>query len=117
MRADLTLGLPAAPTRHQPRNRLRETLRELAGGEATILSHHEKSWASVTFAGARHHLELEFEGAGAVDAGEMFVVFLPEHEFDIPRHLVADAVVTAVEHRLDPPRMMVSCELLLLEEV
>ena len=88
----------------------------LAGPGATILTHEERSWASVTFAGARHRLEMEFEGAEAVAAGELFIAFLPEHEFALPGRLVADAAVTAVEHRLDPPRLQVSCELLLLEE-
>ena len=113
MCADLSLGFRAA---RAPRSRLRAALLALTEGQATILSHEEKSWASITFAGARHRLELLFDGAEAVQAGELFIAFLPEHEFAIPGQLVADAAVTAVDHRLDPPRMQVSCELLLLEE-
>jgi hypothetical protein len=116
MFADLSLGAQAARIRRQPRDRLREALLDLAQGRATILSHDEKSWASVTFAGARHRLELEFSGEEAVQAGELFIAFLPEHEFAIPGQLVADAAVTAVDHRLEPPRMVASCELLLLDE-
>jgi hypothetical protein len=116
MHTDLSLGREAARARREPRNRLREALLELTGAGATILSHDEKSWASITFAGARHRLELAFEGAEAVQAGELFIAFLPEHEFDIPGQLVADAAVTAVDHRIEPPRLQVSCELLLLEE-
>ena len=116
MLTDLSLGTSAARARRHPRSRLREALLELAQGQATILSHDEKSWASVTFAGARHRLELLFEGDEAIDAGELFIALLPEHEFDLPGQLVADAAVTAVDHRLEPPRMEVSCELLLLEE-
>ena len=116
MLCDLSLGSGAARARREPRNRLREALLELAQARATILSHDEKAWASVTFAGARHRLELAFDGAEAVAAGELFVAFLPEHEFALPGQLVADAAVTAVDHRLEPPRMQVSCELLLLEE-
>lgn len=101
----------AAPAEH-----VREALMELARGRATIVAHHRKSWASITFAGARHRLVLEFEGEEAVAAGELFVAFLPEHDFDIPGRLVADATVTEVDHRLDPPLMRVRCELLLLEE-
>ena len=116
MLTDLSLGYRAGLARREPRNRLREALLDLAGGRATILSHEEKNWASGTFAGARHRLELLFEGAEAVEAGELLIAFLPEHEFAIPGQLVADAAVTGVDHRLDPPRMQVSCELLLLEE-
>lgn len=96
--------------------RLRDALLELAQGEAAVLSHAETNWASITFAGARHRLELAFEGADAVEAGELFIAALPEHEFAIPGQLVAEATVVAVDHRLDPPRMQVSCEVLLLED-
>ena len=116
MHTDLSLGHQAARARREPRNRLREALLELAQGRAAILRHDEKSWASITFAGARHRLELVFEGAEAVQAGELFIAFPPEHEFASPHQLGADAAVTAVDHRLEPPRMQVSCELLLLEE-
>jgi hypothetical protein len=108
-------GMPIHP-RRATADRLREALLDLARGEATILAHGEKSWASVTFAGARHRLELLFDGAGAVEAGELFIALLPEHEFDILGQLVADAAVTEVDHRLAPPQMTVRCELLLLEE-
>ncbi len=116
MFSDLSLGVGATSLRRQPRDRLREALLALAQGKATILSHEEKSWASVTFAGARHRLELRFEGTEAVQAGELFVAFLPEHEFVIPGQLVADAAIIAVDHLLEPPRMQVKIELLLLEE-
>ena len=109
------LGSPAR-NRRQATDLLREALLDLARGEATILGHSEKSWASITFAGARHRLVLEFEGAEAVVTGELFIALLPEHEFEIPGQLVADATVTEVDHRLDPPRMQVICELLLLED-
>ena len=115
-RPDLSLGACAARARRHPRDRLREALFELTKGQAAILSHDEKNWASITFAGARHRIEVEFEGAEAVATGELFIAFLPEHEFAIPGQLVADAAITAVDHRLEPPRMVVSCELLLLDE-
>lgn len=82
-----------------------------------ILSHHEKAWASVTFAGARHTLMLLFQGENAVEAGERFLAELPEHEFAIPGYIVADATITEADHRIHPaPRLAVTCELLLLEE-
>ena len=109
------LGSPAR-NRRQATDLLRKALLELARGEATILGHSEKSWASITFAGARHRLVLEFEGAEAVETGELFIALLPEHEFEIAGQLVADATITEVDHRLDPPRMQVICELLMLEE-
>ncbi|MEO6151921.1 MAG: hypothetical protein ABIP24_02080 [Croceibacterium sp.] len=97
--------------------RLREALSALAGHFGQILSHNEKSWASITFAGTRHRLVLEFVGEAGIAAGERFIVFLPEHEFTLPGQLVADATVIAVDHALFPePRLSVTIELLLLDE-
>jgi hypothetical protein len=97
--------------------RLREALLDLARGAATIANHSEKSWASITFAGARHRVELLFEGAAAVEAGEGLIACLPDHEFAISGQLVAEATVVAVDHRLEEPRMRVTCEVLMLEDV
>lgn len=110
-----------AARRYRPRrttaDRVREALLMLAQGKASLLMHEEKAWASITFAGARHELMLDFDGRDAVAAGEDFIAALPDHEFAIPGQLVADAGVTEVEHRLLPePRLVVQCELLLLEE-
>ncbi len=97
--------------------RLREALCQLAGNHAAVTVHTERPWASVTFEGARHAFELAFDGLEAVAAGEAFIEALPDHEFAVPGQLVADASVTAVDHRLLPaPRMTVTCELLLLKD-
>ena len=111
-----TLARPAAKRRRTTGERLIAALQDLAQHRAAIARHSESSWASITFAGTRHRVELAFEGAVAVEAGECFIAFLPEHEFAIPGQLVADAAVVEVDHRLDPPLMRVTCELLLLEE-
>lgn len=104
--------------RHRaPADTLRRALLALAGNQATITDHKERSWASITFAGTRHRLDLVFEGVEAVEAGERFIANLPEHLFDIPGQLVADATVISVDHQLGPePRMQVCTEVLLLEE-
>ncbi|MCB2067323.1 MAG: hypothetical protein KDE15_11875 [Erythrobacter sp.] len=99
-----------------PRERLAEALLALAGQQGRIASHEEKSWASITFAGTRHRVELVFEGAEAVERGECFIAFLPEHEFAIPGQLVADAAVVEVTSIAQPPQLTVRCEVLLLEE-
>lgn len=103
------------PTRRTVADRLREALLHLAAGKAEMLAHGEKAWASITFEGSRHTVELRFEGEEAVAASEQFIAALPEHEFAIPGQLVADATITRVDHVLLPqPRMAVECELLLL---
>ena len=110
-------GRPPRTARSNPSTRLRQELQALAGGHAEIRTHSEKSWASVTFAGTRHRLDLAFAGEDAVAAAEQFIAFLPEHEFSIRGRLVVDAAVVAVDHRIGPdPRLDVQIELLLLDE-
>jgi len=99
-----------------PRELLADALLALAGGKGRIASHSEKSWASITFAGARHRVEMVFEGEAAVQAGEDLIAVLPEHEFTIRRQLVADATVAEASSTAQPPRLAVTCEILLLEE-
>ena len=113
----------AKPPKRRPRirrtasDRLRSSVVALADHHAQVITHTEKSWASITFAGTRHSLALLFAGDEAVAAGERFIAALPEHEFRIPGQLVADAGIREVEHRLLPsPRMVVECDLLLLED-
>jgi len=107
---------PPAERRRTPGERLIEALHALANGHAQLVRHAERSWASITFAGTRHTVEFACEGEEAVESGECFIAFLPEHEFAIPGQLVADAAILAVDHQASPPRMVVTCELLRLEE-
>lgn len=98
-------------------DRLREALLEMAQGKAMVLKHEEKAWASVTFSGSRHEIILCFDGAEAIEAGENFIVALPDHEFTIHGHLVADATINEVDHSFgDSERLMVTAALLLLED-
>ncbi|MBC2664974.1 hypothetical protein H7F51_05560 [Novosphingobium flavum] len=90
----------------------------LADNRGELLRHAERAWASATFAGTRHTIALTFTGDEALAAGERLIDALPEHEFDISGHLVADAMVCAVEHSLLPePVLTVELEVLLLEDL
>ncbi|MBV7266618.1 hypothetical protein KCG45_10550 [Erythrobacter sp. WH131] len=90
----------------------------LAQGQASLLSHEDTPWASITFSGARHEVMLDFDGKLAVAVGEDFIANLPDHEFRIPGQLVAEATVREVDHRFggEDERMVVTAVLLLLEE-
>ncbi|MFB0613298.1 hypothetical protein [Aurantiacibacter poecillastricola] len=117
MRTD-TVSVPKSKRRSSrgPRELLAEALLALANGRARIAQHSERSWASITFAGARHRVQMVFEGEEAVESGECFIAFLPEHEFAIRGQLVADAAITEVQSIARPARLSVTCEILLLEE-
>ena len=50
-------------------------------------------WASATFTGARHELRLTVPASPAI---EQWLADLPEADFAIPGHLVADLAITAM---------------------
>ena len=111
-------GLPLIRARRRgPAVRLREAVLALGEHRGQVLAHDETPWASITYTGARHGFTLLFAGEDAVAAGERFIAELAEHEFTIAGHLVADAEVLEVEHRVVPlPRLVVCCEVLMLED-
>lgn len=98
-------------------SRLLDALLTLAGGQAELVSHAERPWASATFSGSRHDVTLSFSGHETFDAAEQFIEALPEHEFSIPGQLVADAgVVEAHMTMLPEAKFTVSVEILLLDD-
>ncbi len=107
----------APPTRSRAWMPLLSEMLRLGEGRGELLSHAERAWASVTFSGSRHTVRLSFAGTEAVEAGERLIDALPDHEFTIPRHLVADAMIQSVIHTALPePRLEVIAELLLLDD-
>lgn len=120
---DLLLARDPQPGRvrtmpRRPWLALLSALLKLAEGLGELIRHGECPWASVTFSGTRHTVLLRFSGAEAVTAAERFIDALPDHEFTIPRQLVADAAVVSVNHTAAPdPWMEVEVELLLLDDI
>ena len=107
--------------RYRPRRttaeRVHAALVQLAEGQGELITHEETTWTSITFAGTRHEVMLEFAGEVAIEAGEDFIIALPEHEFTIPGQLVADATIKEVDHTFGAQeRLVVTAVLLLLEE-
>jgi len=76
---------------------------------AEIPESRERPWASVTFTGARHWVSLSVGPARAEEIAAM----LPEHEFDLPGHLVADIAVAGT--RVDGDRTLLEIEALTVE--
>ncbi len=112
-----TLVASAQRKGRRPWLSLLSALFDLGQGQAELLRHSERNWASATFAGTRHTVTLAFNGAEAIAAGEALIEALPDHEFAIPGQLVADASAISVDQAALPqPRMVVELELLLLED-
>lgn len=103
--------------RRSTADRLREAVLALSDRSGEVSKHHETPWSSITFSGTRHELVIEFAGVDEVEAGERLIHQLPEHEFRIPGHLVADASVREIDHQFGTlETLQVTCVLLLLEE-
>ena len=76
---------------------------------AEMRSARERPWASVTFTGARHWFALSVGPARV----EGLSALLPDFEFDLPGHLVADIVVVGT--RPDGERVILDIEALTVE--
>lgn len=97
--------------------RLFTELHRLSEGRAELVSHAERPWASATFSGTRHRFTLELPGMEGIDAGDRLIAELPDHEFALPGHLVADALVRSSDVRMLPqPLLTLEVELLLLDD-
>lgn len=99
------------------KSEVEKALKALALGSGEVLSHSESAWASLTFAGSRHVVEMLFEGVEAVSDGEELCEKLADHSFNIPLHLVADATVDAVSQIFGKnERMTIKVIMLLLRD-
>lgn len=102
--------------RHDPATALIRAVLTLAAGAARLEEHRGTAWASATFTGMRHVMRISLEGADGMATGTRLAVILPEHEFTIAGHLVADIAITEV-HRRDEgtPAMTLTIEALTVE--
>ena len=74
-----------------------------------------RSWASVTFAGARHRLRLRLSGERAGDAADAFLAGLSERDFALRGHILAD-IALVEEDRHEPGTIRLILEALTVEE-
>ena len=75
-----------------------------------------RSWASATFAGARHELTFRIEGEGAGAAAAGFIAHLEAAEFELRGHVMAD-IALVCEERCDGEDMVrISLEALTVED-
>ena len=75
-----------------------------------------RSWASVTFCGARHRVSFTLEGPGAAQAADDFVRTIAEAEFDLRDHLLADISLLGEERSGDGERVRINLEALTVED-
>ena len=76
-----------------------------------------RSWASATFAGARHELTFRVKGPGAGEASEEFVRHLEAAEFPLRGHVMADIALVSEERPDGADWARISLEALTVEDV
>lgn len=87
------------------------TASEAAGCAVEIAASVWTRWASATFAGAQHRITLTAAASPELDR---WIAGLPEAEFDLRGHLVADLVVERIAR--DGARVTAELEVLTVEE-
>lgn len=92
--------------RHDPASALIRAVLTLARGQAALEEHRGTAWASATFTGMRHVMRLRFEGDPAIATAGWLGRILPEHEFSISGHLVADIAVASTHRRHEGTPML-----------
>lgn len=102
--------LPASPrpTRRDCHGRLLTALVARAGPGWEVMEGDLTPWASATFIGARHRVVLALDGEDAVERAEALAVVLPDADFAIAGHVVADLAVDAVVTEEEGARMILS---------
>lgn len=81
-----------------------------------LIYHAEAAWASGHFAGARHTVALGFGHGAGQAATEAYIARLPDHDFDLPGLIVADAHIIKVERDFAAGTTIVVAELLIVKE-
>lgn len=89
------------PERRDCHGRLAALLLTQAGEGASLDDAGFRPWCSATFIGAQHRFSFRIAGPGASAHAERLVTLLPEAEFALPGHVVADLAVDAVRQNGD----------------
>jgi len=78
-------------------NALRRAIITFAPSDAVVEEISSRSWASITFTGARHRIVLRLDGVGANESADRLCDLLERAEFEIRGHIVADIELAARE--------------------
>jgi hypothetical protein len=85
------------PMRRDCHGRLVAALRDSVHPDGEVVDSDVRPWASATFVGARHGVTLILYGTDAASRAADLAQSLPEREFRIPGHIVADLATQIVQ--------------------
>ena len=95
---------------------LRSLCRTFVSFEVAFEEIRSRSWASVTFTGARHEVSFRVSGAGAAEAADRFIAHLEAKEFELRGHIMADIALVAEERPDGGDWVRISLEALTVED-
>ena len=75
-----------------------------------------RSWASATFAGARHELTFRIEGGRAHEAADAFLADMESAEFSLRGHILADIALVSDARPDHGQAVTISIEALTVED-
>lgn len=84
--------------------------------QITIENVRSRSWASATFAGARHELTFRIEGELAHAAADLFLAEMESAEFNLRGHILADIALVSDARPDDGRSVSISIEALTVED-
>lgn len=84
------------PQRRDCQGQLLARLQAMAGPDATIAQASMRPWCSATFVGAQHRMLLALAGPDSVQRAQTLADTLPEADFRLNGHIVADLVVAVL---------------------
>lgn len=84
--------------------------------EVAVEEIRSRSWASATFAGARHELTFRIAGEGAAEAADEFISHLEAREFELHGHIMADIALVSEEREDGGNSVRISLEALTVED-
>jgi hypothetical protein len=95
---------------------LRSVCASFVSFDLTVEEIRSRSWASVTFAGARHELVFRIEGEGAAEAADHFIRHLEAKEFELRGHIMADIALVSEERKDGGDMVRIGLEALTVED-
>lgn len=102
---------------HDATSEVVRSLRNSFGGLGLVFEEiRSRSWASVTFSGARHELGFRVCGEGAAEAADHFVRHLEAREFQLRGHIMADIALVSEERPDGAGWVRISLEALTVED-
>jgi hypothetical protein len=103
------------PQRRDCQGQLLAALDTLAGSDDAIADASMRPWCSATFLGAQHRILLRLSGDHAAQQAERLRAQLPDTDFKLRGHIVADIMVDEIREEADGI-VLVSLSVLTIED-